>query len=80
MKPEDLKTKCARVMLESGPDVKVKLVIPKPEDLVEGAMAVGLGLNRQGGPLAAIKGSSTVDGKPMLTVWVKAADLLKELP
>ena len=80
MKPEDLKTKCARVMLEDGPDVKVKLVIPKPEDLAEGAMAVGLKLNRHGGPLAAIKGSSTVDGKAMLTVWVKAADLLKELP
>lgn len=79
MNPNDLKTKCAKAMLESGPDVQVKLVVPKPDDMKEGATVIALGLKRSGGPMATIKGSSLIDGKPMLTVHVRAAELLKAL-
>jgi hypothetical protein len=76
MKPEDLKAKCARVMLESGPDVLVALTVPAPEDLKPGATTLELGLARDGGPRAKIVGIDTIDGKPMVRVHVKAAVLL----
>ncbi len=79
MKTDDLKTKCAKAMLESGPDVKIRLTVPRPEGLKDGATVIGLGLERSGGPQAVIKGWSKIDGQPMLTVHVKAASILKAL-
>lgn len=78
MKPQDLRDKCSRAMLESGPDVKVMLTIPEPPDFDPQQQVVELGLRSQG-PMGVIKKRSTIDGKKMLDVHVKAADLLKAL-
>ena len=77
MNASDLKTKCSRAMLESGPDVKVKLTVPRPWDLESGAKAVGLGMDRNGGPMAQVVREAEVGGKKMLDVHIKAAVLLK---
>ena len=80
MKSDDLKQKCSRAMLESGPDVMVSLHLPLPEDLEPGQKAVDLGLDqRRGGPMARVVGTSDIDGKKMMHVHVKAASLLAVL-
>lgn len=79
MNQQDLKDKCSRAMLESGQDVKVKLTIPAPATMEDGANVVGLGLRASGGPMALVIGRATIDGKEMLDVHVKASELLKAL-
>jgi hypothetical protein len=79
MNVKDLKSKCSRAMLESGPMVEVALTIPRPAALPEGANAVKLGLLRDGGPMARVVGESKVGERSMLNVNIRAASILQAL-
>ena len=76
MNAADLKTKCSRAMIESGPEVMVRLTIPDRWEAT--AEVVSLSLVR-GGPMARVVGRSVIGDKKMVDVNVKAALVLKAL-
>jgi hypothetical protein len=76
---KDLKSKCSRAMLESGPNVEIQLTVPRPWHYAAGSGAVDLKLLPDGGPKAKVASECKVGGKDMLNVHIRAAKLLQAL-